>query len=183
MIPRTLLPLCLALLFWTCQPKDPLPRATQFGANTFGCKINGKTYIPDGGGGFSGLKPVEGGLFVIRQSPLVRGIFIRTYKSNKESLSLFLAGYKPGVYALDLDTSPSALNLRSFGCYQIESGQVYMTSSINTGRVTITKADTITGIVSGSFSFKAGAVNLNGQPNGTGTVEVTEGRFDVKAPL
>ncbi len=183
MTSRYLLPLCLALLFLGCQLKDPLPRATQFGANTFGCKVNGKTYVPDGGGSFSGLKPINGGFFGIKATPLIRGIFIRTYKSNNESLSFFLAGFKPGVYALDLDTSPSALNLRNFGSYQIESGQVYITSSINTGRVTITKADTLTGIISGSFSFKAGAVNFNGQPNGTGTVEVTEGRFDIKSPL
>lgn len=180
MTPRILLPLCLALLFWGCQPKEPLPRATQFGANTFGCKINGKTYIPDGGGSFSGIKPINGGISVISANPLIRGIYIRTYRSSKESLSFFINNYKTGSYELNANTSPSPLNFESFGLYQIASGQVYMTSSINTGRVTITKADTITGIVSGSFSFKAGAVDLNGNPNGTGTVEVTEGRFDTK---
>ena len=179
MTPRYLLPLCLALLFWACQPKDPLPRATQFGANTFGCKINGKTYIPDGGGGFSGLKPIYGGFYGVQSNPVKRGIYIQTSESSGQRLDLFIADYKLGVYEFNKDTSPITQNLRSFGSYRIASGQVYMTSSINTGRVTVTKADTITGIVSGSFSFKAGAVNLNGQPNGTGTVEVTEGRFDV----
>ncbi|MBC8151666.1 MAG: hypothetical protein H7Z72_02015 [Bacteroidetes bacterium] len=50
----------------------------------------------------------------------------------------------------------------------------YVTSSKYTGWVSITKADTATGIVSGTFEFKAAT------PSGK-TVTVSNGRFDVNA--
>lgn len=53
----------VSLLLLTCKKEGPLPYATQSGQNTFGCMINGKPYVPDGGGGWSGIKPLEGGYF------------------------------------------------------------------------------------------------------------------------
>lgn len=181
MTPRTLLPLCLALLFWACQPKDPLPRATQFGANTFGCKIDGKTYIPDGGKPFSGLKPIEGGFFRIQSNSGQLGIYIRTYASTGEVLSIYISSYKSGTYKLDNSVPPSPYTPYPYHYaeYENSSGQSYMTSSTNTGQVVITKSDTLAGIISGNFHFQAGAVDLNGRSNGTGTVNITEGRFDI----
>jgi hypothetical protein len=49
---------CFALVNFTCKkhsvnPVDTLPPATQTGANTFGCLINGKAFTP-GGSSFSG---------------------------------------------------------------------------------------------------------------------------------
>jgi hypothetical protein len=41
--------------------KDQLPSATQSGANTFGCLINGKARIPTGHGAGSGIEPTSGG--------------------------------------------------------------------------------------------------------------------------
>lgn len=48
----------LALLLTQCRknddapakPEDQLPAATQTGANTFGCLLNGKPWMPSGGG-------------------------------------------------------------------------------------------------------------------------------------
>ncbi len=174
-----LFPLCLTLLYWGCQPKDPLPRATQFGANTFGCKINGKTYIPDGGGSFSGLKPVEGGLSVISTNPVIRGIYIRTYASTGERLQIYLSDYKPGIYTLSDDTRPFPANTYPYhyAFYQAgKGGTVYITSSTCTGTVKINKADTLTGIVAGTFSLSP-CSTISG-PDQAATI--TEGRFDVK---
>jgi hypothetical protein len=50
-----------------------------------------------------------------------------------------------------------------------------MTSNIQTGRVTLTKADTISGVISGTFDFVA--ATSSGE-----IVKVSEGRFDIKSP-
>jgi len=38
-------------------PKEVLPTATQTGANTFGCLVNGKVWLPKGYNGTSNLSP------------------------------------------------------------------------------------------------------------------------------
>lgn len=169
--------LCLALLFGRCQPKDPLPRATQIGANTFGCKIDGKTYIPDGGGPFSGLKPIEGGYLITIHNPRRRVIYIRVYAQNKEQLSLYIDGFAVGTYPLNLTTRPRPDNPipESYGFYQSTSGAAYITNAKCTGSVRITKSDTLSGIISGNFSFTP-CSSLTGSQQ---TVSITEGRFDI----
>lgn len=53
---------CVTCLSLACQ-KEKLPKLTEEGKNTFGCKVNGKNWVPHGGGGFSGIPPVDGGFF------------------------------------------------------------------------------------------------------------------------
>ena len=51
LIMAPLLLLVLTLMSTKCEKEKPeptLPPATQTGANTFGCKVNGKVYIPNG---------------------------------------------------------------------------------------------------------------------------------------
>jgi len=171
-----LLPLCLALLFWGCQPKDPLPRATRFGANTFGCKINGKTYIPDGGGSFSGIKPIYGGFYWVQSNPVKRGIYIQTSEPSGQVLNLFIADYRPGVYELNETTRPLTQNLQNFGFYQNGKGGIaYITSTDCIGSVKINKADTLSGIVSSTFSLSP----CSTIPGPGQTIGITEGRFDI----
>lgn len=69
---------------------------------------------------------------------------------------------------------PASLDPGDYGLYESSGGDAYVTSSKYTGVVTITKADTVSGIVAGSFSFKA--ANSTGQ-----TVSISQGRFDVNA--
>ena len=45
----------VTLLFNSCK-KDPLPKPTSEGLNTFGCKINGEVWIPTGTSGPGGTK-------------------------------------------------------------------------------------------------------------------------------
>ena len=161
------------ILLFSCGEK--LPKPTQKGANTFGCKINGKKWVPDGGGLFSGIKPIRGGFHEITSFPVYkRGIFLRTSSQDGQDVEFFLNSWKTGKYSLSTDTqsSPGALYPKDYGYYQSANGTTYLTSSRYTGTVTISKADTATGIVAGTFEFTVG--DTKGQ-----TVKITDGRFDV----
>ncbi len=90
MLMKTLLSaFVLLIVLFSCKKDDLLPAATQNGANTFGCKVNGKTWIPDGGGGFSGIKPVQGGIGVSPVNPSIYNILIRTYRNNKTKIDIY----------------------------------------------------------------------------------------------
>ena len=69
---------------------------------------------------------------------------------------------------------PASLDLNDYGLYESTIGETYVTSAKYTGLVTITKADTVSGIVAGNFSFKA--ASAGGQ-----IVTISQGRFDVNA--
>lgn len=62
-------------------------------------------------------------------------------------------------------------DVKDYGFYR-RGGAQYITSKEFTGKVVITKADTATGVVSGTFEFVAG----NSQGN---KINITNGRFDV----
>ncbi len=51
----------------------------------------------------------------------------------------------------------------------------WITSAAQNGSITITKLDTVAGIVSGTFQF-----NAENDIDATKTIAVTEGRFDIK---
>ena len=174
-IVRWLILLSMSLLLMTCKREEPLPLSTQSGQNTFGCLIDGKSYIPDGGRGFMPAKPVNGGFLVI-YNPVRLGVYIRTYAKDKQRIELYLNDYRLGQHLLNSSTRimPASLDPGDYGLYESSGGDAYVTSSKYTGLVTITEADTVSGIVAGNFSFKA--ANANGQ-----TVVISQGRFDVNA--
>jgi hypothetical protein len=62
----------------------------------------------------------------------------------------------------------------NYGWYQAADGIGFMTNPNQTGRVVITKADTISGVISGTFEFEGG--NSLGQK-----VKITDGRFDINS--
>ncbi|GHB69201.1 hypothetical protein GCM10007390_23420 [Persicitalea jodogahamensis] len=164
-------------IFNSCQIKDPLPEPTQTGANTFGCKIDGENWIPNGAKGFMAPGPVEGGF--ARDIIFKKGIVISVTARSKDgkAIHLFVFDSKVGKYLLNRDTTPYQGYLKpvSFASYHSGKGVAFATDSLHTGYIEITKADTTTGTVSGTFEFEAGpASNL-----ATGTHKVTKGRFDV----
>ena len=81
---------------------------------------------------------------------------------------------KPGVYPLNFNKGirPGALVPYNYGYYH-DGQNRYVTDSQHTGTVTITRADTVTGIISGAFEFTAYDAKTKQ------TVTVTEGRFDL----
>jgi Family of unknown function (DUF6252) len=165
--------LCLTVSLFTCKQTDVLPQATQEGKNTFGCLIDGKSYVPDGGGSFSGIKPVNGG-FTVGYNANSLVMYIQVYSKDGKRIQIYVNNYVIGRYLLDSDTQtkPVSLNPKNYGRYISSSSEEYVTSSKYTGQITILKSDTTTGIISGNFDFRA--VTSTGA-----TVNITDGRFDV----
>lgn len=159
--------------------KDPvelLPPATQTGANTVGCLVNGEAFLPKGGG-LSGNKNcfyqfVDGGYHF--------GLSFRIIVNNDtQSVSLFTRDKvieEGQTYILDanrfVDTIGRGAGYSHFN-YDAGIENYYFTTTAVTGEMTITKLDFENNIVSGTFWFDA--INDNGD-----IVEIREGRFDMK---
>lgn len=149
-----------------------LPPATQTGANTFGCLINGKVFVPKGYNGTGTPNPnrqIDIGLsglpyFNITASQLDKehvsqgNIFISVGHITGSGEYFypddfnFLAGWKPlgncGIIAFD-------------------------TTIYKWGYAILTKYDLTNRIISGIFNFKYKTLTCD-------TVYVTDGRFDFK---
>ncbi len=166
----------LVLLVLSCKKETPLPHPTQTGANTLGCKINGKVWVAqDSDEPFNRTYGVEGGY----QEPIVdsirNNIWIQARRNDRTVVHLFVRQVsRPGVYPLELATGarPGALIPHSYGRY-FDSFRQFMTEPNHTGSVTITRADTINKIISGTFEF------TGYDPQSKQTISITEGRFDV----
>ena len=136
-----------------------LPAETQSGKNTFGCRVNGKIWVAEApfpisrltGGWYKGSLNIYG---IKKKDNTSQHIYIRRVKTTAV-----------GTYILNnSDTEQVHFSDLSINCD-------YYTDSLNTGHLTITRLDTINGIISGRFDFK---VKQTGCPD----IEVTEGRFD-----
>ena len=163
----------LSLLLFSCEEK--LPKPTQEGSNTFGCKVDGKTWIPNGGSGFMPAKPINGGFFRIDpNNPSKIGVYITTYNKEGEMLQIFLTQSVVGEYNINQNTQiyPNNIYAKNHAYFLDKNKINYVTSSINTGTVEIIKSDTLTGIISGNFQFNLGSSNNL-------EVSITKGRFDI----
>ncbi|WP_310394080.1 DUF6252 family protein [Hymenobacter sp.] len=181
---RNNLPLYLALVLLTqcskCKndprPRDPaaaLPPATQTGANTFGCLVNGQPYTPKGNNGTSNL-------YILYDAGFRGGALgIQTYRidgNRRQYLSIDMApvtttgiysfARPAGICTANYADTPGVAN----GCNLIYSDQDV---AYRSGQLAITKFDTRNRIVSGTFSFKL-------LQAGCDTLKVTQGRFDAK---
>jgi len=176
------------LLFWLfllvgCN--DPLPRPTKKGKDTFGCKINGKRWIPEGGV-LSNLKPL-----VARYDGNILRIQANTAnKKANTTISLYLEKVSgTGEYPINFTTNvpPFGTSYTSHGIYDhvdktyldpvskiYGKHSFYATNAKYPGKVKITRLDASTKIVSGTFEFTAEEFNTPGQ-----TVKITSGRFDI----
>lgn len=178
----------LWLIFFTLSGcKDDLPKPTKKGADTFGCKINGKSWVPEGGSNIVYVVPVKA-----------------YYRNNNLSISAFTVNKKEGInisfyienmigigeYPINVNAMvpPWATQFTSHGIYKHNDRTYYdsvtgsygkstffATNSNHPGRVTITRFDMDEKIVSGTFEFTAEGWNTSGQ-----TVKITSGRFDTR---
>ncbi len=146
-----------------------LPPETTIGAGTFGCKVNGKVFIPKSGWGQPGLYAAYinegngpgGGWYlnivaIYSRSSNSVGVTIQTDSllllEGQSYLFKVKKGY-PGIfYNIGLD--------------------IYPFNESYPGELFITKHDLNQRILSGRFSFTG--MNASGQK-----VEITEGRFDI----
>jgi hypothetical protein len=173
-------PLYLALALLTqcsrCKDQDPtpeqqLPPATQTGANTFGCLVNGKPYLPAGNNGTSN--------YAVLYDPGFNGgnLDIRTYnKAGEKNQRLLLGGeginqvrtyplgyaFATGISFEDITRSPLC------SLHSSRDNDTYCK-----GTLTITRLDLQAGIISGTFEATLA------RP-GCDTVRITQGRFDKK---
>ncbi len=151
-----------------------LPGATQTGANTFGAKVNGVLWAPQGFGPFPAHDILEA-----RMSGRDITINARNFSASPNETEFQLTIFNvtaPGTYLLNTNVvHPNGA--ASYGYYvkrNITPQNEWLTSSTYTGTVTITRIDAVNMIVSGNFEFDAGSI-YNSE-----VLHVREGRFDVK---
>jgi Family of unknown function (DUF6252) len=173
---RKVLISCITVIFLASCKKEvtELPQATQTGANTFGAKINGVFWAPQGFGPLPANDILEA-----RMSGRDIVINARNFSSSPNETEFQLTIFNvtaPGTYLLNTNVvHPNGT--ASYGYYvkrNFTPQNEYLTSSTYTGRVVITRIDAINMIVSGTFEFNAGSI-YNAE-----VLNVTEGRFDVK---
>jgi putative hemolysin len=170
-------PLYLALALLTqcssCKDHDPspeqqLPPATQTGANTFGCLVNGKAWTPRGNDGTANLAAsyccvADGGVLDVRTYRIVTAENVRqTIILDTRQIS------STGMYELtDINRSRATWIDRNTGCYLSNQDA----GTYCRGQLRVTRLDVQTGIVAGTFDFTLA------KP-GCDTIKVTQGRFD-----
>jgi hypothetical protein len=168
---------CVSIVLLASCKKEvtELPAATQTGSNTFGAKVNGVFWKPQGFGPFPANDILEA-----RMSGHDITINARNFASSPNETEFQLTIYNvtaPGTYLFNSDvTHPNGA--ASYGYYvkrNITPQNEWLTSSTYTGSVTITRIDDVNMIVSGTFQFNA--LNIYNAP---APMTVTEGRFDVK---
>ena len=153
--------------------EDQLPPATQTGANTFGCKINGYVFVPKGYSGTGIPNP-----HVIFDNGL----------NNLPYLQIDATQYSPaniseGYIIISIGSIrgsgnyASPTNFNFFTGWQNIIGNCHTIAFDSTikkwGNATITKYDPSNRIISGSFAYKFKTINCD-------TIFVTDGRFDFK---
>jgi hypothetical protein len=153
------------------QPIDQLPPATQEGANTFGCLVDGEVWLPES----------DSWLDVPWTASYSNGLSYLIFSATDEIND---SGFR---FSFPSDFGTSGL-IRAEGTYELiyvrnqryiyfrKGNTFYRPDSTYNGALTITKLDTLEGrFVSGTFYFDA--VNEN---DSTDIVQITDGRFDLK---
>ena len=157
-------------------PADPaaqLPPATQTGANTFGCLVNGQPYTPQGRIGL-------GSNFAVSYDPGFNGgeLLIGTYRvmGTPQRQYLVVRGNhitQAGTYALGPVNPANAFftdNAQPVPCNDFDSQAA---GSFSKGTLTITRFDLNAGVIAGTFDFKFAKA-------GCDTLRLTQGRFDAR---
>jgi len=146
---------------------EQLPQATQTGAQTFGCLIDGKPFIPDsfGSGRPSAFYQFVGGSYTLgisatkksnqSQTVLISALDVEKIIENNYLLISYQSGNLSGRYLLSggIDLSVS-------------------TTDKNSGTLTITNFDEEKFIISGIFEFAV--LDTDGKE-----IKITDGRFDL----
>jgi hypothetical protein len=157
-------------------PVDQLPPATQTGANTFGCLINGKAFTP-GGSALSGPDLFSFYQYLIPNTPAGYDFDVSaTDKRNSCNVTGISFGFDSvsmnvGTYRLQLGKNGQGGGRISKGICNGNSG-VYNTDDSIGGQLTLTRFDLTYQIASGTFWFNV--LDNNGD-----TIKITDGRFDV----
>ena len=152
--------------------EDQLPPATQTGAGTFGCKINGKVFVPQGYDGTG--RPNPHVLYDVGVNGLPY-LSINAGKFNSRTPAGYVFISYGDLVSNGLYQYPQNFNF-SVGWPEV-LGSCFTAAFDSTikknGGGTITKFDPNNHIVSGTFAFKFKTATCD-------TVYITDGRFDIK---
>ena len=151
------------------QPKtelEKLPPATQTGANTFGCLLDGKAFLPGNG---------QNTLDCVYQ--FVNDEYYFALQGNNEINNFsVLIGLSTNAKHIEQNNT-YALNgnipFNAYGTYALNGMFSTTDGTTYTGELTITKLDDINHIVSGTFWFDI--VDFQGNSH-----QIREGRFDMQ---
>ena len=166
----------ISLILFSCKKEvSELPAATESGANTFGCKIDGSLWVPAGFGVAPTAPKLEARIVGTELYINARNFSSSPTESEFEIYIKNLIG--PGNYTLSTGSShPDYSNNYAYYVHRkVNPDNEWVTTSPYTGTLTITKVDSVNHFVSGTFDFQA--INLYNTPQ---PINVTEGRFDVK---
>jgi hypothetical protein len=172
------------LLTLSCCKKDSpepgLPPITTTGANTFGCRINGKIWLPSPRPK-GNLPKIEGGI-VERYKP-GGGVDVGWYdllifadKDDLTGFQLFLRRINgTGQFQLfnTISEWPSCVDCTNSYAYYYQGRTIYKSLTIIESSIVLARYDTLNKIFSGTFSFIA--KNKSGED----TLKITDGRFDI----
>lgn len=156
-------------IFFACK-KDALPKATQNGANTFGCKINGVVFEPCKDEGLFTSPSLFASLSVGTITSVM--ILAKCTQTNPYKYIIITLGdfHGTGVYSL----SDNQNNICQYQEPDPFPGKYYSSFYTKSGEVTISKYDRTNYILSGSFEFTAA-----NQDSTVDVVTITDGRFDI----
>ncbi len=154
---------------------EKLPPITQIGANTFGCLVDGKAWLPNGS------KPQNGGPnIVIDVDPTFQtGLFrIDAIKYNDGPGNFISINTFNCTSAGSYGFSPSTLSVQFYSRFsnQICELSTTVNSTYKGGILNIVRYDLTNRVFSGTFSFEL----FNPQSQCGDTTRITDGRFDVK---
>ncbi|RPD43748.1 hypothetical protein DNI29_23090 [Hymenobacter sediminis] len=163
-------------------PAPNLPAATQTGQNTAGAKVDGHVWLPattlfvGPATQASYQRGATGNQLTVMLS---RTTDVESAPFSDTSIRLYVPNIRTaGSVALNQYADPQRPTqtpaYATFTYAKSTPAQVLLTGPGSPGQLTITRLDTVAHIVAGTFEFKGQATA------GTGTVSVTEGRFDVK---
>lgn len=154
-------------------PKAQLPPATQTGANTFGCLVNGEAWTPQGSDGTSN--------FSVSYDPGYRygTLNVATYRitgqgsTEFESIVFYSDSLRStGIYPLTFPGRQEG----TFANYKTGCQFPGRGMHQRRGRLIITRLDLTAGIIAGTFEYTLTKI---GNP-GCDSVRITQGRFDYK---
>ena len=181
-----LLYVCLLTMLAGCsqcnkvvEPNDPtnpagLPAATQVGARTFGCMVNGKVYVPVGRQSIltsnpkAAYEPSYGELGIGGDIYLDKPV-------NGSNLKEYISFSGQNIYDVGTYNLTNSNIIFIYANIAEDGNGYYSDTEIATNcQLTITKLDKTNKIIAGTFSF-----TLEKKDTGK-KVTVTDGRFDLK---
>lgn len=159
------------LLCISCRKEAALPKTTDEGKNTFGCKIDGALFVPEKTITYPTTSPLAT-YYDARTGYLELRVSEDTDEANGRLQRYF------SIKVSNLATGSNALNEANKAQVVVsrldQLDKHYETNSATGGTLTISRLDTAAHIIAGTFSFQAAL-----RPDNSSVVRVTEGRFDV----